>query len=224
MKAFYVLFAVALGVSTSCLGAETKECDTTGADEGSVTVLELHSPEQLDAFEGCTILNGHIIIQSDYDGDFSLNGVTTVNGNISTVDEGAEYLNLFEMQDLENIDHLHLLGISGDVNIPNLESLGDLELVQTSTSGNADLTALAEADNLSVRGSWTSTKFSSLKTVTVQCQFCGSQTCEIYGDERKFPYITVNLPSLEKADKLEVAGAVKRFVLCPWTKNIYSHS
>ncbi|KAJ5261091.1 hypothetical protein N7478_011686 [Penicillium angulare] len=137
------------------LGADTKACDTTtGGGEGLATVLELHTPDQLDAFAGCTTLNGHIIIQSEYDGNFSLNSVTAFNGNISTVDEGADWLTLFEMRDLEKIDHIHLLGTSGDVSLPNLESLGDLELVQTSNSGNADLASLAEADNVSVQGSW----------------------------------------------------------------------
>lgn len=58
-----------------------------------------------------------------------------------------------------------------------------------------------------------SSNFSSLKIVTVACEFCGAEDCAIYGPDGKFPYIVVDLPSLEKADYFQVAGAVKRFGL-----------
>lgn len=103
---------------------------------------------------GCTILNGHIVIQADYEGDFSLNEVNSIQGNVSTIENGVEGLGLFEMEKLREIDHLHLLGLSGDVKLPKLESIGDLEFVQLSDTGSVDLSSLAEADDLSIRGSW----------------------------------------------------------------------
>ncbi|CAI7657811.1 unnamed protein product [Penicillium pancosmium] len=210
MKYSVIGLAVALGTSSLCLGAETKECKTdTSVHEDIVTTLHIHNSEQLDAFEGCTTLNGHIVIEADYEGDFVLNEVTNLHGNISTVENGTAGLGLFELRDLNEIDHIHLLGLVGDVNLPNLESTGDIELVQMSASGSIDLSSLPEANDVSIRGSWTSTKFGSLKTVTLGTQFCASQDCSIYGPERKFPYIEVDLPLLEKTDYFEVAGAVK---------------
>ncbi|OJJ00723.1 hypothetical protein ASPVEDRAFT_82281 [Aspergillus versicolor CBS 583.65] len=156
---------------------------------------------------GCTILNGHIEIQSGYQGDVALDGVTEVHGNISTVEDGAEGLGLFELYDLVTIDAIHLQGISGDVHLPNLESIGDLELVQKKDKGEADLGSLVEAENVLVLGSWTSTNFESLRTVAKEIHFCGSTDCGIYPDT-KFPYIAVDLPSLEETNHFEVAGTV----------------
>lgn len=133
------------------LAAETKECNT--ADGGDS--LSLSSPDQLDAFKDCTILSGHIVVESGYTGDFILNGVTEVHGNISTVEDGAEGLGLFELRDLVEIESIHLQGISGDVHLPNLERAGDLELVQTRDKGEIDLGSLVEAENVLVLGSWT---------------------------------------------------------------------
>ncbi|KAJ6003001.1 hypothetical protein N7451_005548 [Penicillium sp. IBT 35674x] len=190
--------------------AEARDCETVASVDGNVpTTLELHTPEQLDSFEGCTTLNGHIVIQSDYEGDFILNDVTEFNGNISTAEDSPKALNRFEMGVLETVQNIHLLGLSGNFSLPKLAVAGDVELVQVSDSGAVDLRSLSEANSLSIRGSWTSTDLSLLKTVTVSSEFCGSQNCQIYGDSRNFPYILVDLPSLEKTDYLEVQGAVK---------------
>ncbi|KAJ5560241.1 hypothetical protein N7513_002640 [Penicillium frequentans] len=210
MKYSHILLAIAFGGSQSYIGAEARDCDTVANVDGDVpTTLELHTPEQLDSFEGCTTLNGHIAIQSDYEGDFILNEVTEFHGNISTAEDSPTALNQFEMRILENIENIHLLGLSGNVSLPKLEVAGDVELVQTSDSGTVDLKLLSEANSLSFRGSWTNTDLSLLKTITTSAQFCGAQTCGIYGDSKNFPYILVNLPSLEETDYLMVEGAVK---------------
>ncbi|BCS23003.1 uncharacterized protein APUU_31228A [Aspergillus puulaauensis] len=195
----------AFAAAVPSLGAETRECNTADGES-----LSLTSPDQLDAFKGCTILNGAIEIEADYKGDFVLNGVTEVHGNISTVTDGAEGLGLFELLDLVEIDSIHLQGISGDVHLPSLERTGDLQLVQKKDKGEVDLGSLVEAESVLVLGSWTSTNFESLKTVAKQIQFCGSTDCGIY-PSTEFPYIAVDLPSLEETDYLEVAGTVNRF-------------
>jgi hypothetical protein len=124
-------------------------------NEDIATTLHLHKSEQLDAFEGCTTLNGHIVIEADYEGDFVLNEVTELHGNISKVENGTAGLGLFELRDLNVIDHIHLLGLVGDVNLPKLESTGDIELVQLSDNGTINLSSLAEANDVTIRGSWT---------------------------------------------------------------------
>ncbi|OJJ61394.1 hypothetical protein ASPSYDRAFT_67213 [Aspergillus sydowii CBS 593.65] len=204
MKTHISLLA-ALVIAAPSLGAETKECNTADGDNP----LSVSSPDQLDAFKDCTILNGHIVVESGYTGDFVLNGVTEVHGNISTVEDGAEGLGLFELRDLVEIESIHLRGISGDVHLPNLERAGDIELIQTRDKGEIDLGSLEEAENVLVLGSWTSTNFESLKTVAKRIQFCGSTDCAIYGDST-FPYIAVDLPSLEETNYFEVAGTVNR--------------
>ncbi|KAJ5600493.1 hypothetical protein N7450_001560 [Penicillium hetheringtonii] len=210
MKYSAIGLIITFGAFRSCLGVETKECRTDASATGDIaTTLDLHNPEQLDAFEGCTILKGHIVIQADYEGHFSLDGITSFQGNISTIEDGVEGLGLFELEKLREIDHLHLFGLSGDVKMPKLESIGDLELVQLSDTGSVDLSSLNEADDVSIRGSWLDIKVGSLKTVNLGTQFCASQDCSIYGPKRHFPYIDVDLPSLEKTDYFEVAGAVK---------------
>lgn len=174
MKYARIFVAIALVASTSCvgnylyftfqflskitadfqIGAETKGCDTaTEVDEFGAKVLELHTSDQLDAFEGCTALNGNIVIQSDYEGEFILNGVTELHGDISTAHDGAANLDLFEMSDLEEVDNIHL-SLAGDVHLPKLNSTGDVELIQKSESGEIDLRSLTEADNVSIQGSW----------------------------------------------------------------------
>lgn len=71
------------------------------------------------------------------------------------MEDGAKGLALLEMPNLRKIDNIHLLGISGNVNLPNVESLGDVELIQTSDKGSIDLGSLAEASSVFVGGSWT---------------------------------------------------------------------
>lgn len=146
---WYLFFIPAIKCLTSSGAA--KECNTADGGES----LSLTSPEQLDALKGCTILNGHIEIQSGYQGDVVLDGVTEVHGNISTVEDGAGGLGLFELYDLVAIDAIHLQGISGDVHLPNLERIGDLELIQRKDKGEADLGSLVEAENVLILGSWT---------------------------------------------------------------------
>ena len=131
-------------------------------DEDVPKILELHTPDQLNSFEGCTTLNGHIIIQSDYEGDFILNDVTVFHGNISTAEDSPKALSRFEMGVLERIENIHLLGLAGDISLPKLEVVGNVELVQTSDSGTVDLRVLSEANDLSIRGSWTRYEYTQL--------------------------------------------------------------
>lgn len=109
-------------------------------------------------------MKGHIVIQADYEGHFSLDGITSFQGNISTIEDGVEGLGLFELEKLREIDHLHLFGLSGDVKMPKLESIGDLELVQLSDTGSVDLSSLNEADDVSIRGSWLECVFNELQS------------------------------------------------------------
>lgn len=142
---------------------EALDCDTvTNVGEDVPKLLELHTRDQLDSFEGCTTLNGHIIIQSDYEGDFILNDVTEFHGNISTAQDSPKALSRFEMRGLEKVENIHLLGLAGDISLPKLEVAGNVELVQTSDSGTVDLRVLSEANDLSIRGSWTRYEYTQL--------------------------------------------------------------
>lgn len=115
-------------------------------------ILKLHTPSQLETLNGCTILNGDIIIQSGYEGEFVLNGVTESNGDISTIKDGVDGLGLFKMRDLEKVENLNLFGLSGDIDLPKLERAGNLELVQMTDTGNINLRSLIEAENVSIQG------------------------------------------------------------------------
>ncbi|KAL4914992.1 hypothetical protein BDW62DRAFT_189469 [Aspergillus aurantiobrunneus] len=209
-------------------GASAQECETTSEldPETGTKTLRLTSPDQLNIFEGCTSIMGHILIEPEYEGDFILNGVTDFAGNISTPAPAnhwwwrpdSEYLppdtyvaadiRLFELRDLVHVENIVLYGLSGDAILPKLETAGDIVLVQASSSAEVDLGALVEAENVRVQGSWTSINVASLKKVNWDAQFCGSQGCGIYTDE-EFPSLNVVLPSLETANSFEVAGTVK---------------
>ncbi|KAL2819657.1 hypothetical protein BDW59DRAFT_164985 [Aspergillus cavernicola] len=194
-------------------GASTQQCETSSTTdpETGEKILRLSSPDQLSVFEGCTTITGHIIIESTYSGDFILNGVTEFAGNIWTeggADSPAQTLGLVELRDLVELGDIALYGLVDNVYIPNLEHAGDVVLVQASSSAEVDIGSLVEANNVRIRGSWTSINVESLKTVNQVAQFCGSQDCEIFTDQ-EFPYIVVDLPSLETTNHLELAGTVK---------------
>ncbi|KAL4864103.1 hypothetical protein BDV12DRAFT_201475 [Aspergillus spectabilis] len=108
----------------------------------------------LDAFARCTTITGHILLESGYAGDFVLNGVTAFIGNISTSEsDPAEIMGAVEPPDLVNLGSLVLHRVA-DVHLPKLEHAVNLLLVQSS-SGELDLGALVDANNIRVQGSWT---------------------------------------------------------------------
>ncbi|KAL3444009.1 hypothetical protein BJX65DRAFT_311318 [Aspergillus insuetus] len=119
------------------------ECSTTESDQ----TLRLTSTDQLDVFEGCTTITGHIVVESSYLGDFILSGVTEFPGNISTVDDSpAPGLGSVELPDLVELGTISL-GSVANVRLPKLEHTADIVLVQPGSSGEVDLGSLVEANN-----------------------------------------------------------------------------
>ncbi|RDW72678.1 uncharacterized protein DSM5745_07850 [Aspergillus mulundensis] len=188
--------------------ALAKECETSTPDaETGEPILRVSSPEELSTIEGCTTLTGHIVINSDYSGDFILNGVTSISGNITT-SAPADKFGVVELPDLVDVGNIWLVGLTNDVHLPKVERAGSINLVQASTSAEVDLGALTESDNVRAWGSWTRINLSSLETVTDELSICGSQNCGIYYDE-EFPYLDVDLPSLKSANRFNIAGTIK---------------
>ncbi|KAL5050882.1 hypothetical protein BDW71DRAFT_202935 [Aspergillus fruticulosus] len=179
------------------LGTAAQECETsrTVDPESGNHVARATSPEQLSAFRGCTTLTGDIFIEREYRGDFILNGVTKLKGTISTPDVEELELGRAELRDLVETENIYLLNLIGDA----------------ADGGEVDLGSLVGANNIYIRGSWTSIKLKSLKTIIEDIQFCGGQWCgRVYGDdERQFSYLEIDLPSLEKADYFDLQRKIK---------------
>ncbi|KAL4877037.1 hypothetical protein BJY04DRAFT_222536 [Aspergillus karnatakaensis] len=227
MKVSHIASRLVLVACSVALGTFARECETTSESDPASNEKTLHvsSPDQLIAFEGCTSITGHILILPEFSGEFILNGVTDFAGNISTPVPESSYwwrppnefwtpedytppdITRFELQDLVHVENIVLYGLKGDAILPNLESSGDVVLVQDSDGAEVDLGKLVGAENVKVQGSWTTINVSSLKKVNDEAQFCGSRGCGIYPDD-DFPTLTVDLPALETAGRFEVAGTV----------------
>ncbi|KAL2824379.1 hypothetical protein BDW59DRAFT_162483 [Aspergillus cavernicola] len=208
MMKYVNLLTIALGVLNLPLGTSA-ECSTSDPDpETGGTVLYLTSPDQLDALQDCTSITGHIVIESDYTGDFILNSVTEFLGNISGTGEGLASIELSELVELGSIN---VTSIGGDVSLPNLESAVDVVLKrEVDAGGEVDLGSLGEVNNIRVTGSWTSINVDALKNVNQDAQFCGRPECDIMTEyDTGAVSIIVNLPELERTNRLEVAGMVE---------------
>jgi hypothetical protein len=139
------------------LGIWAADCETTSENdpETGEKILRVNSPEQLDVFgDDCTTVVGHILIESDYSGDFVLNGVSEFKGNISAPLSGyGDKLNAFEMLDLTTIDAIFVPKVV-NVRLPSLVHAGNIYLEQSS-AGEVDLGSLVEAGHVGLRGDWT---------------------------------------------------------------------
>ncbi|KAL3450818.1 hypothetical protein BJX65DRAFT_270157 [Aspergillus insuetus] len=208
-----VILAIALSVWSLPLATAAQECETSSTiDPGTGrNTLHVTNADQLAAFEDCTTLIGDISIESEYSGEFILNGVTELKGAIS-IPFSAPALGRVELRDLVESGNISFPGVFADISLPNLERATDIDLFQAGESGEVDLNSLAEVDNIEIRGSWTSIKLESLKTVVKDIEFCGGRSCGAKyeeDDEREFPWLEINLPSLEKADYFDLQGDIK---------------
>ncbi|KAL3455479.1 hypothetical protein BJX64DRAFT_68350 [Aspergillus heterothallicus] len=192
------------------IGTAAQECPTSSTG----SILHVTSPDQLAALEGCTTLTGDISIESDFSGEFILHGVTELKGAISAPAR-LTGLGRLELPDLVEVGDIFFSGgLPADVALPSLERAGSIDLYQTELSGEVDLGALSEAENINLRGSWTSINLASLKTVVKDIQFCGGLWCgdvneEDPRDEGDFPWLSIDLPSLEKTDYFDLQGKIK---------------
>ncbi|KAL2824393.1 hypothetical protein BDW59DRAFT_147599 [Aspergillus cavernicola] len=211
MKYFNIGLATVLSICNLPLGVLAQDCETseTTDPETGETLLRLTSPDQLEVFrDGCTTITGDILIESTYSGDIILDGITKFDGSIYTAEDSpAQGLGLVELVDLVEFGSLLLHLVTG-VNLPKLDHAVDILLVQSGLSGEANLGALVEVNNLKVQGSWTSINLASLKTVNQEIGLCAIEGCQILPDENP-PPIAVDLPLLESANKFEVAGTVE---------------
>ncbi|KAL3484512.1 hypothetical protein BJX62DRAFT_243841 [Aspergillus germanicus] len=193
MRSPRISLAIALSAWSLPLGTAAQACKTSSTvDPGTGrNTLHVTSPDQLAAFEGCTTLTGDLFIESEYSGDFTLNGVTVFEGAISIP---------FSAPALGRTNYVICL-----------ERAGSIDLFQGGLSGEVDLGSLVEAANVNIRGSWTSIKLDFLKTVVKDIQFCGGRGCGDHWEEeeREYPWLEINLPSLEKADYFDLQGDIK---------------
>ncbi|KAL4900079.1 hypothetical protein BDW74DRAFT_103483 [Aspergillus multicolor] len=209
MRASQLVLAAGLAVANWPHAILAKECNTTPTPDAGTNepILRVSSLDDLATLDGCTSLTGHIVINYDYDGDFILNGVTSISGNLTT-SAPADNLGLVELLDLTDADNIWPTALTNNIHLPELERAGSIDLVQASSSGEIDLGKLTEADNVRILGSWTTINLSCLETVADEISICGSRDCGLYPDE-EFPYLDVDLPSLKSANRFNVAGTIK---------------
>ncbi|KAL3444795.1 hypothetical protein BJX65DRAFT_282888 [Aspergillus insuetus] len=203
MKHFNICLAAALGLP---LGIWAAECETTSENdpETGEKILRVNSPEQLDIFgDDCTTIVGHILIESDYSGDFVLNGVSEFKGNISAPLSGyGDKLNAFEMLDLTTIEAIFLPKVV-DVRLPSLEHAGNIYLGQLSV-GEVDLGSLLEAGHVELQGDWRGINLVSLQRAT-QVDISGTYSWDVPEGEEPVS-IVIDLPALESANFFGVSG------------------
>ncbi|KAL3468185.1 hypothetical protein BJX64DRAFT_247013 [Aspergillus heterothallicus] len=206
MRRFDIGLAAVLSVWSLPLGAWATECETASENdpETGEKILRVNSQEQLDAFgDDCTTLVGHILIESDYSGDFILNGVSEVRGNISAPLSGyGDKLGAFELLDLTLIDTIFLPKVV-NVRLPSLEHARVIYLEQSDV-GEVDLGSLTEASHVEVVGDWTSIDLASLQRAT-QVYISGSYIWDVPENEEPVS-IEVDLPALESANRVDVVG------------------
>lgn len=174
----------------------------------------MSSPEDLDSLrDGCTTVIGNIAIDSDYLGDFFLEGVTDLVGNISTSEDAPPgNLGVLDLPDLINAGAITVHRVAA-VNLGNLEHVGDLLLGPSSPDGEVELGALKEADNIGFKGGWKSIVLTSLETVTGELGFYFARGDDVFPDGDEIPSLVVDLPALKTTSQFTVEGKVARFVI-----------
>ncbi|KAL2828123.1 hypothetical protein BJY01DRAFT_228638 [Aspergillus pseudoustus] len=206
MGRFDITLAAALSIWNLPLGTKAAECETTSENDAETgeKILRVSSQEQLDVIgDDCTTLVGHILIESDYTGDFVLNGVSEVKGNISAPLGGyGDKLGAFELLDLTTIDAIFLPKVV-TVRLPSLEHAGSIYLEQSDV-GEADLGSLTDAGHIQVVGDWTSINLGSLQRAT-QIDVSGTYTWDVPENEEPVN-IKIDLPALESANYVGVSG------------------
>lgn len=174
----------------------------------------MSSPEDLDSFrDGCTTITGNIAIDSDYSGDFVLEGVTDFVGNISTSEDAPPAnLGVLDLPDLVNAGVITVHRVES-VNLGSLEHVGELLLGPSSLDGKVELGALKEADNAGFKGGWKSIVLTSLETVTGELGFYFDRREIPFSDRVETPPLVVDLPALKTTSQFTVEGNVARFVI-----------
>ncbi|KAJ0420813.1 hypothetical protein BJY00DRAFT_312738 [Aspergillus carlsbadensis] len=212
MRSPQIGVTIALSAWSLSRGTAAQECETSSTidPETGAHVLRVTSPDQLSVFEDCTTLTGDISIEPEYSGDFILNDVTELKGALS-IPSSVPGLGRIELRDLVESGNISFPGLFGDVSLPSLERAVYIDLFQEGESGEVDLGSLVEAGDVTVRGGWTSINLESLKTVGNDISFCGGPGCGggPADYEREYRWLEIDLPSLEKADYLDLQGVIK---------------
>lgn len=179
-----------------------------------VETLTVSSPQDLDSLrDGCTTITGNIAIDSDYSGDFFLEGVTDFVGNISTFEDAPPVnLGVLDLPDLVNAGAITVHRVE-NVNLGNLQHVGELLLGPSSPDGEVSLAALKEADNVGFKGGWQSIVLTSLETVTGELGFYFARGDDVFSDRDEIPSLVVDLPALKTTSQFTVEGKVARFVI-----------
>ncbi|OJJ02042.1 hypothetical protein ASPVEDRAFT_52822 [Aspergillus versicolor CBS 583.65] len=172
-------------------------------------ILTVSSPQDLDSLrDGCTTITGNIAIDSDYSGDFFLEGVSDFVGNISTSEDAPPVnLGVLDLPDLVNAAAITVHRVE-TVNLGNLQHAGELLLGPSSPDGEVNLEALKDADNVGFKGGWKSIVLSSLETVTGELGFYFVRGDDVFPDDDEIPSLVVDLPVLKTTSQFTVEGKV----------------
>ncbi|BCS29723.1 uncharacterized protein APUU_80026A [Aspergillus puulaauensis] len=202
MVPYHLGIGFTLALSSLSLGVSARECIIE-------EILTVSSPEDLDSLrDGCTTITGNIAIDSDYSGDFVLEGVTDFVGNISTSEDAPPgNLGILDLPDLVNAGAITVHRVAA-VNLGNLEHAGELLLGPSSPDGEVELGTLKEADNIGFKGGWKSIVLSSLETVTGELGFYFVRGDDVFSDGDEIPSLVVDLPALKTTSQFTVEGKV----------------
>ncbi|KAL1855060.1 hypothetical protein Plec18170_004474 [Paecilomyces lecythidis] len=164
----------------------------------------------------CTIVNGSVVIGTNYTGSFSLPHVQNITGEIRW--QSNIYTNSkpvptsVDFPDLDALGgSLYLQGLSSllSFSAPKLNMAGwavDMDNVRT-----VNLTSLEEAEYVQIFGNITSLQLDSLKNVRQNLRICNKVNCD--QTKTAITSFDLSLPSLQTVGAALVIGQLSRCVL-----------
>ncbi|KAL4961578.1 uncharacterized protein BDV14DRAFT_180140 [Aspergillus stella-maris] len=197
MRQYYQLVASALAISALSLGTIAGDCRT------NPPILTVYEPGDLGIFrDGCTSITGNLVIDSTFSGDFVLENVTEIIGNISNAEDAVP--GALRVLDLPNLVKVGAISVHrvATVNLGSLEHAGDILLGPSTSDGEVNLGALQDANNVGFEGGWKSIDLSSLETVSNTLAFYFARDDHVFPDVAQIPLLHVDLPVLKSAGKL----------------------
>ncbi|KAL4799318.1 hypothetical protein BDV19DRAFT_355593 [Aspergillus venezuelensis] len=197
MRQSYRRIASALTTSALSIGAIAGDCRT------NPPIFTVFEPGDLEIYrDGCTTITGNFVIDSDFSGDFILEGVTDFIGNISNTEDVAPGgLGVLDLPNLVSVGTISIHRVA-TVNLGSLEHAGDILLGPSTTGGEVNLGALQNANNVGFEGGWKSIDLSSLEIVSDTLAFYFTRDDGVFTDIAQIPLLHIDLPVFKSAGKL----------------------
>ncbi|KUJ15278.1 uncharacterized protein LY89DRAFT_619125 [Mollisia scopiformis] len=226
---YEILFLLSLFISSSfaqsCSSNDTaclQACDIPSLSEYSIWTV--NSSEDLDNLtpQGCNWINASISIGANYSGQFVLDGIRVITGQIASngfTHESLQNVSAIIMPDLLTLECLFVRDTANllSISMPSLQNVTTLEL-QISGPTALEFNSLTYASNIIISGPVGDIYFQSLANVNSSLEISSSDTFEDlsaygYNTSNVFPPLSLRFPFLVNATGIDISGNISEIYM-----------